>query len=249
MSTFSNPKRSRTDRELSDRIFELANQGLPRTDFLQEVSDLLIQFFDCDAMELWLEEAGTQARCETARRPKRAFRYRLIRGVKKKGGKIVPALQSDSRMETFCWDVLLGKIDGGAPPFPRNDVFWILDSLFPYPSMAVTPLRVGSRRIALLILKSERKEYFAAKDMAPCGRVAQNLGMALMNQRAQAALQERIKELTCLHRIAKVMERPETPLDEVLQAVAEALAPAWQYPDIASARIIFDQRIFAVPNF
>ena len=249
MSTFSNPKRSRTDRELSDRIFELANQGLPRTDFLQEVSDLLIQFFDCDAMELWLEEAGTQARCETARRPKRAFRYRLIRGVKKKGGKIVPALQSDSRMETFCWDVLLEKIDGGAPPFPRNDVFWILDSLFPYPSMAVTPLRVGSRRIALLILKSERKEYFAAKDMAPCGRVAQNLGMALMNQRAQAALQERIKELTCLHRIAKVMERPETPLDEVLQAVAEALAPAWQYPDIASARIIFDQRIFAVPNF
>jgi two-component system NtrC family sensor kinase len=242
-------KTPRSDRELSDQIFEYANLGLPRTDFLQEVSDLLIQFFDCDAVELWLEEAGTQARCETTRRPKRSFRYRLIRGVKKKGGKIIPVLQDDSRLEDLCWDVLLGKIDPGASPFPRNDVFWVLESFPLYPSLAVTPLRVGSRRIALLILKSERKEYFAAKDMAPCGRVAQNLGMALMNQRAQAALQERIKELTCLYQIAQVMEHPQTSLDEVLRSVVEALPPAWQYPDIASARIIFDQRIFVAPNF
>jgi signal transduction histidine kinase len=158
-------------------------------------------------------------------------------------------LQDDSRLEAFCWDVLLGKIDPGASPFPRNDVFWVLDSLPLYPSMAVAPLRVGSKRIALLILKSEQKDYFAAKDMAPCGRVAQNLGMALMNQRAQAALQERIKELTCLYKIAQVMEHPQTPLDEVLRSVVEALPPAWKYPDITSARIIFDQRIFVAPNF
>jgi signal transduction histidine kinase len=218
-------------------------------DFLREVSDLLIQFFDCDAMELWLEEAGAQARCETARRPKRSFRYRLIRGVKKKGGKIIPVLQDDSRLEAFSWDLLLGKIDPGATAFPRNDVFWVLDFLPRYPSVAVTPLRVGSKRIALLILKSERQAYFTGKEMAPCGRVAQNLGMSLMNQRAQAALQERIKELTCLYKIAQVMENLQTPLDEVLQAVAEALPPAWQYPDIASARIIFDRRIFAAPIF
>lgn len=184
MSAFSKPKRSRTDRELSDRIFELANQGLPRTDFLKEVSDLMIQFFDCDAVELWLEEAGMQARCETTRRPKRSFRYRLIRGAKKKGGKGIPVLRSDSQLEALCRGVLLGKIDPRASPFPRSDAFWILDSLPSYPSMAVTPLRVASKRIALLILKSERKGYFATKDMAPCGRVAQNLGMALMNQRA-----------------------------------------------------------------
>jgi signal transduction histidine kinase len=73
--------------------------------------------------------------------------------------------------------------------------------------------------------------------------------MALMNQRAQAALQERIKELTCLYKIARVMEHPQSPLDEVLRSVVEALPPAWQYPDIASARIIFDERIYLAPNF
>jgi len=245
-----NPKRPKTDRELSNLIFEYANRGLPRTDFLLEVSLLLIQFFDCDAVELWLEEAGTQARCEATRRPKRSFCYRVIRGVKKKGGKVIPALQSDSQLEAFCRDVLLGKIGPEDPSFPRKDVFWIFDSPHsPYASLAVTPLRVGSKRIALLILKSKGKGYFAGKEMAPCGRVAQNLGMALVNQRMQAALQERIKELTCLYQIARVMERPQTPLDEVLQSVIEALPPAWQYPDIASGRIIFDQQDFSSSNF
>lgn len=250
MPSTPNPKRPKTDRELSDLIFEYANLGLPRTDFLQEISHLLIHFFDCDAVELWLEEAGTQARCETTRRPKRSFSYRLIRGVRKKRGKVIPGSQSDSRLGAFCRDVLLGKIGPGDPSFPRKDVFWIFDSPHPpYASLAVTPLRVGRKRIALLILKSRHKGYFAGKEMAPCGRVAQNLGMALVNQRVQAALQERIKELTCLYQIARVMERPQNPLDEVFRSVVEALLPAWQYPDIASARIIFDHQKFPSSNF
>ncbi len=236
MPSTPNPKRPKTDRELSDQIFEYANLGLPRTDFLQEVSHLLIQFFDCDSVELWLEEADMQARCETVRRPKKSFRFRLIRGAKKKGSKTAPARQDDSRLEAFCRNLLLGKVDPADPSFLRNDVFWIFDSPYsPYASLAVTPLRVGSKRIALLILKSERKGYFAGKEMAPCGRVAQNLGMALVNQRVQAALQERIKELTCLYQIARVMERPQNPLDDVLRSVVEALPPAWQYPAIASS--------------
>lgn len=242
------PKRPKTDRELSDLIFEYANLGLPRTDFLREVSNLLIRFFGCDAVELWLEEAGTQARCETTRRPKRSFRYRLIGGVKK-GGKPTPVSPGDSRREAFCRDVLRGKIGSAGPSFPRNDVFFIFDSLPPYPSLAGTPLRVGRKKIALLILKSRQKGYFAGKEMAPCGKVAQNLGMALVNQRVQAALQERIKELTCLYKIGGVMERPQNPVDEVLRSVVEALPQAWQYPDIASARIIFDHQAYASPGF
>ena len=72
---------------------------------------------------------------------------------------------------------------------------------------------------------------------------------AIANQRVQAALQERIKELTCLYQIARVMERPQNPLEDVFRSVVQALPPAWQYPDIASARIIFDHQKFASSNF
>ncbi len=54
------------------------------------------------------------------------------------------------------------------------------------------------------------------------------------------ALCERVKELTCLYAIARITRQPSTPLTEVLQAAVELLPPAWQFPDIACARIIFD---------
>jgi hypothetical protein len=49
-------KPPKTDRELSDQIFEYANLGLPRTDFLQEISDLLIRFFGCDAIGIQYQQ-------------------------------------------------------------------------------------------------------------------------------------------------------------------------------------------------
>ncbi|MHC4608518.1 MAG: sensor histidine kinase, partial [Planctomycetota bacterium] len=64
-----------------------------------------------------------------------------------------------------------------------------------------------------------------------------------------AALRERIKELTCLYSIAQVAEQPDLPLDEVLQRIVECLPPGWQYPEIASARIVMGDRVYATPSF
>jgi nitrogen-specific signal transduction histidine kinase len=253
-STF---KPAPSDREFSNQIFEYANLGLARTDFLQEISKMLMSFSGCDAVELWLEEGGIQARCEAARQPKKSFRFNLIRGVKKKKGKVVPLLQNNSSLERFCWNVLTGEVNFSPLAFIRKDVFWILD--LPkgekdsyedfYRSLALTLLKFGAKKIGLLILKSGQGDFFPGKDMATFGKIARNLGMALMNQRAQAALQERIKELTCLYQIAQIMDRPDTPLEEILQSLADALPPAWQYPEIASSRILFDNFQYTAPRF
>jgi hypothetical protein len=56
----------------------------------------------------------------------------------------------------------------------------------------------------------------------------------------EAALRERVKELTCLYGIAQMAGNPDTSLEEVLRGIAELLPPAWQYPDISSARITID---------
>lgn len=62
--------------------------------------------------------------------------------------------------------------------------------------------------------------------------------------RIEWALRERVKELTCLYGTAQVMQRPELTLAEVLQAVAELLPPAWQFPEFAGARIVLDGEEF-----
>lgn len=64
-----------------------------------------------------------------------------------------------------------------------------------------------------------------------------------------AALEERVKELTCLLRMADIAAEPGISMEEILPQVIGLLAPAWQYPAIARARIELDGRTYALPEF
>ena len=66
---------------------------------------------------------------------------------------------------------------------------------------------------------------------------------------ARAALAERVKELTCLYGIAQIAAQPDTSLEEIVQGIVELLPAAWQYPEIASARIILDGISYTTQGF
>lgn len=70
--------------------------------------------------------------------------------------------------------------------------------------------------------------------------VADSLGVAIANRRANAALAERVKELTCLYAIARISEERDRDVDAALRAIVERLPPAWQYPELTVARIVLD---------
>jgi two-component system NtrC family sensor kinase len=63
------------------------------------------------------------------------------------------------------------------------------------------------------------------------------------------ALRERVKELSCLYRISQVFERATASPDEVFRCIVELMPPAWQYPEIASARIVLDGKRYETPGF
>jgi len=62
-------------------------------------------------------------------------------------------------------------------------------------------------------------------------------------------LHERIKELTALHKAVRVMQDSVKSSPEVLQGIVGLLPPAWQYPEITAARIVFDGREYVTSNF
>lgn len=51
-------------------------------------------------------------------------------------------------------------------------------------------------------------------------------------------LQERMKELNLLYTISRLKSREDLSLDEILQHITEAIPQAWQFPDMAEARIV-----------
>ncbi len=62
-------------------------------------------------------------------------------------------------------------------------------------------------------------------------------------------LQERIKELTALHRTARVLQDQSRPPSDVIADIVALLPPAWQYPEITVARISYQHWQAATPQF
>lgn len=62
-------------------------------------------------------------------------------------------------------------------------------------------------------------------------------------------LVERIKELNCLYSIANLVETPGISMEELVARTIELLPPAWQHPELACARIIFQGREFKTDGF
>jgi len=62
-------------------------------------------------------------------------------------------------------------------------------------------------------------------------------------------LNERVKELECLYNIASIVERPGITLNELYQEVTNLLPASWQYPEIACARIIINDKEFRTNNY
>jgi len=245
----------------SHQILFYANRGLLRIDFMQEIAKMLLDFSGCDVVELWVKKENDQNRLEIAKISKKSFQF-----------EVKTFIHSDNSFELdFLFnEIFCGHYELTSPFFTDNGSFWTGNIDSPcvisiktdthvynkeisfhgeHKSLALIPLKVGGENIGLLHLKSKRSDYFSEDDIKRCEKIVPALGIALMSQRAQAALQERIKELTCLYGIAKVAEQFDSSLDEIFQTIVNLLPPAWQYPEITCGRIVFDGRSFSTPNF
>jgi two-component system NtrC family sensor kinase len=255
---------------LSQRILHHANRGEPRIDFLRGICKLLLEFSGCAAVELWLKEGDKYYRCLSRLKPEFSFERERIPSQKDEDGRTIPVPQSDSNLERLRADIMRRQPNQTLPNFTKRGSFWVgnanrslslkaqageksqplsLSTDGDYRSLALLPLAVGDENIGLLQLMCRQRDYFTEMEVELYEGVAQTLGVALVNQQAQAALRERVKELTCLYSIAQVVERQGLSPERILQGIVELLPPAWQYPEIAAGRIILDGRAYSTPGF
>ena len=62
-------------------------------------------------------------------------------------------------------------------------------------------------------------------------------------------LRERVKELSCLYSISKLVEENNLTLDDLIQRTVELIPPSWQYPEITCARIKLNGRSYETKQF
>jgi len=251
--------------ECRRRIFELAHSGATRQRFIEDSLKLVTQAVECDTVRLVIRDrehrffgqARSLARCESEV---------TVTGADIPAGSGVRwAAGTNEAMENLCRRLIAGHVDTGLPWFTESGSLDIEDiRIFPGEALAygdveradglylsagcrstlIIPIDGTRRRLGLLQLESAVPGYFSPSLINRCEGLAQAFGFAVDLWHLQVALRERVKELTCLYDVARLMAHTESPLDEVLQQAVEQLPSGWLYPDSAAARITLDGRIY-----
>lgn len=263
-------KLSKNFSELSRRILHYANRGTPRIEFLREITKMLMEFSGCDSIELRLKHNELYYHWIATCCPEDSFHYETMSFAQDEKGRIIPCAKDNSNLEQLCKDIYCGLANLSLPCFTSNGSFWTGNTSNPlatfpvkdgqvniknllndvgYMSLALIPFVIGDEDLGLILLKSSLRNLFTKREIEFYEGVAQTLGVAIADRRAQAALRERIKELTCLYSIAQVVQRPNISQEEILNYVVKLLPPAFQYPDIAQARLILDGQVYLTTNF
>ncbi len=259
-----NSKQAKGIIELSRRILHYANRGDPRISFLREISTMLLDFSGCDGLELRLSEGKLHYHWTTSIHPVTDSNFIILNGQNN------PDFRSTTQgnkplLDVLCHDVAKNRFDPALPCFTDHGSFWSGNVTLPlqwspmsarlsssndlsmkdgFLSLAIIPFLVADENVGLMLLKSKQKNFFTKQEIIFYEGVAQTLGLAVSDRNAQAALRERVKELTCLYGIARIAEKDDLSLSGKLQRIVELLPPSWQHPDIAAASISLHEELF-----
>jgi len=249
---------------LSRRILSLAHKGLPRNEYIKKITTLLVSFCDCDFMELRVLERGTLY-CSGITGGKQESFYLKRRDARLDSErKAIPCFDIDTDLERVCEDVVSGRHVDSCPQFTAGGSFGIdnVEDGFMinstsrtikieahYKSLAVIPFTIEELKQGLIILKAADVGHFTREKMLLLEEISEILGISFTYRRAQVALRERVKELTCLYGIAKVSARPGISLEAILQNAVTLLPPGWLYPHVAATRIRLDKGEYTTEGF
>ncbi len=248
---------------LSRRILRVANLGVPRNEFTRIVINEFLDFSDCDEIEIRINESVRYYRGILDRSTRDRFFFSIAPRSNLNSDEIFPGDEvEDVQFTEFCRDLVTGKYDPGLPGFTANGAFWTSDATKPvqingrlikipgdYRSVAILTFSITEKSHGLIFLKSRQPGYFKSYEVEFYQGVAQTLGVAWADRQAQAALRERIKELTCLYELDRILSKDEMELNDALQAAVAKLPPAWLYSEIASAQIKLDGKVYATPGY
>jgi len=255
---------------LSHKILQIAHSGTPKKEFLKRVMELILNSLDCNAMELRLIEHGRLFISEIVNGRNPEFITGTAKFQYNHSGEPIPCRNMDSDLDRICNDVFRGRVDLSLPYYSARGSFYVNDTTkalelssetckwaggrtiiigSEYKSLAVIPLSVNGSNLGLLLLKSKKRDHFSEPLIEFMEDIVRILSVAILHRRAQVALRERVKELTCLYGIAKSASLPGISLNKILLDTVELMPPGWLYPDLAQARIVLDGREYKTPGF
>ncbi|RJO63477.1 MAG: hypothetical protein C4523_20230 [Myxococcales bacterium] len=242
-------------RLLADRVLSQAARGRMTLEMLRDVASLLIHFSGCDAVEAMYRERRRFFHCDARRGETPPFFCAVTR---MEGA---PDLSLFYKLHNAPAEVdLRGLFDPpSAVQGPKRRAyqgrFWRRsdETAAPAPdafgALAVFPLTFGMETRGVLGLFYREAMTIPASTMEQLSEAMAIIGLALSHNQAQFELRERVKELMCMYGIADLAAKSHQPMAFLLGRIVRLLPPAYLYPEITEARIVFDKSSYETPGF
>lgn len=255
---------------ISHSILQAALSGAPKIEFLKNLLKTLIDNIKCDSIELRIKQDKFFYLCIIKSKPKTNYHFETLNCLYKNKQNYIPCNYDEEGLEIICSGIMKKNIRFASPHFTKKGSFYTNDISKPIPidvykgrekgiknikingpnqSLAFFNFQISGDNNGILIIKSEKKDFFTIKDIYFYESLCKILGDALIHQQAQATLRERVKEISCLYEIGQIVKKPEISLENIFADIVNILPNAWQYPNLASARIIIDEKEFCSINF
>ncbi len=116
----------------------------------------------------------------------------------------------------------------------------------PWTQMVVKEI---SEKISTIQVNYLEDKSFLKEEEDLINDIGNRLKVIIEQKKAEQNLKERIKELTCVYRISKLAEDPNITIHNILQDTLELIHPAYQFPKITCARIIYENKEYKTENF
>lgn len=250
-----------TDRQLhrnpfleSERIFiELSSLAPGRQSFLQAVSNQFRLLSGCAAIEIRAFDADLHYRWYT--NFESTPQYDDVEYIRDGKAGWLPVLKTVSTLEEVCRDVFTRRFD------PLLQYEYNLNSRYiedtaqkifirsgadkreislagtGFGSLLLLPFTVPDNPPGLLILYGKAKRFIDNAVLPDYEDLMGSFSIALKFRRALYALNERIKELSCLYEINQIFQDGMDEPDTLLHKIVEHIPQAFQYPEAASAKL------------
>jgi signal transduction histidine kinase len=235
-------------KSIAHTFLHLANSGIPKNDFFLKILEQLNHFSECPHIELWIQEDEKLNYCRI--HEDGIYRFELI-DSHKKGQPINSGRNSKADIDQIRQSILKKSLKK-EPDYLTNQGNYYSNDIDPSlnaAALALIQIYFGEEKIGLLQLMSNHINYFNHENITSYEILAHDLGVAIINQRTQAALRERVKELSCLYKTSRIAEEPTLIFDDIMQQIVEEIKPAWQYPEITEAQIVLDDKKYSTAVF
>lgn len=243
---------------LSKNLLKYANMGMPVVEYLIKLSEELQHFTDCQSIGIVSSGSNFNYYWQYDKNGSKSFELCQPKDITCSNipndmAVAVQLLLNHKRslngdIITINDNIYIPDLDKDYSIFYENKEYNVhFDSK--HKSLLMMRFDIDDMHKGIIMFWNQSRFYFTDDEIEFYESIVPTIGVAIANRRAQHALRERIKEMTCMYGISRILGDDISNRASVMKRVISLIPPAFQFPEYIRVEVEVDKKKYYSGNF